>query len=575
MVVISLLVHMWSLTATADAQPQAGPDCLSPAAGLVGWWPLDEVGGTTTADFAGTNHGTLFGPVFATGKVGNGLSFDGVDDVVSIPHSASLQPTKITVGAWIKAGPSPKVLIVDKSHGSIEANGFIESTGWALQIWPSGRPSWAYGNGSGFPEVTAGSIVTDNQFHHVAGTLDGSTLRIYIDGAFAGSRPFRGTPSGNTRPVHIGAFITRDVTFMNFTRHFNGVIDEVEIFNRALTAHEIEAIYLAGSTGRCKNSDRDEDGVLDAGDNCPDTANADQADADGDGVGDACDVCEGHDDRADCNLNDAPDGCEIADGDEADCNGNGVPDSCEIIETFEPIIVLDEGFETDVFPPPGWTTRIEQGPATWQQTTDPADVFLGSGAALHPWEPGDAQFDTWLLSPEIELTEGGFTVWTMGCFGQPWCPNYTVDVMIVVGEPGGGDDMRIGALEDLWSNNFEVYSIGTADLGPLVPDGPFRIGFHYVGRDGAEALIDSVRVTGGTEPPLNDQNRDGLLDECERGDFDADGDVDLGDLLILQSCFTGADQTVTAGCREIDMDGDGDVDLADLVSFLERFTGAQ
>jgi hypothetical protein len=67
-----------------------------------------------------------------------------------------------------------------------------------------------------------------------------------------------------------------------------GTIDEVEVFNRALTAPEIQAIFNAGNAGKCK--DADGDGIIDAEDNCPATSNPDQADFDLDGVGDACDA---------------------------------------------------------------------------------------------------------------------------------------------------------------------------------------------------------------------------------------------------------------------------------------------
>ena len=74
--------------------------------------------------------------------------------------------------------------------------------------------------------------------------------------------------------------------------------------------------------------DNDDDGVPNAADNCPNTANPDQADADG--AGDACDACPGFDDRIDCNSNGVPDGCDIRDGTSRDCNANGVPDECDI-----------------------------------------------------------------------------------------------------------------------------------------------------------------------------------------------------------------------------------------------------
>ena len=145
-------------------------------------------------------------------------------------------------------------------------------------------------------------------------------------------------------------------------------------------------------------------------------------------------------------------------------------------------------------------------------------------------------------------------------------------MFIVVGEPGGEDDVLVGSLNELWNNNFAFYAQGVAELTPDLPDGPFRIGFHYRGMDAAEAFIDEVVISRRPDPAPNDQNRNRVPDECERGDLDGDGDVDLSDLLAFQSCFSGAGQAVSLGCEDADLDNDGDADLADLVTFQARFT---
>ena len=232
-----------------DGIPDACP-CLPPPAGLVAWWDGDLIDGTTVGDRIGGHHGTsLNGVALAGGMVGQALLFDGVDDVVSIPHHAALQPPLMTVDAWIVAKPSVSgdhQPIIDKSHG------FVDATGWALQVHPDGRVGWAYGNGSGFPEALSTTVVTDNQPHFIAGTFDGATLDLYVDGILEGAAPFSGMPAGNDRPVHIGAGWGGDFNFVNFVRHFHGIIDEVELFDRALAAAEVQAIYNAGSAGKCK-----------------------------------------------------------------------------------------------------------------------------------------------------------------------------------------------------------------------------------------------------------------------------------------------------------------------------------
>ena len=100
--------------------------------------------------------------------------------------------------------------------------------------------------------------------------------------------------------------------------HFDGLIDEVEIFNRALSAGEIAAIYAAGSAGKCK-PDADSDGITDELDNCPAIANPGQEDTDGDGVGNACDGCPDDPDKTAAGVC----GCGIAD---TDTDSDGVFD---------------------------------------------------------------------------------------------------------------------------------------------------------------------------------------------------------------------------------------------------------
>jgi hypothetical protein len=227
--------------------PPPPPSCVTAPADLVSWWPGD---GDAT-DIEGGYNGTLVnGASFAAGFVSSGtgqaFSLDGVNDFVSMPHSAALEPAQITVDAWIKAGPSQGgdlSLVVDKSHGAIDA------TGWVIQIdRASGRVHFNSGNGSSFPGVASTSNVLDDSWHFIAATLDGSTMKMYVDGALETSAAYSGTPAGNMRGVNIGGWWGGG----GFHRWFKGLIDEVEIYNRALSADEIADIFNAGSGGKCK-----------------------------------------------------------------------------------------------------------------------------------------------------------------------------------------------------------------------------------------------------------------------------------------------------------------------------------
>ncbi len=147
---------------------ESAAQCVTPPSGLVSWWPGED----NANDIQGSNHGTLQnGATFATGLVNQAFSFDGVNDFVSIPHNPALQPTQITVTVWIKANPVQsysRYLVVDKSHG------WVDATGWVLQGESStGKIAFSYGNGVDFPEFYSNTNLLDNNWHFVAGTLDG------------------------------------------------------------------------------------------------------------------------------------------------------------------------------------------------------------------------------------------------------------------------------------------------------------------------------------------------------------------------------------------------------------------
>jgi hypothetical protein len=233
---------------------------VDPPAGLTGWW----TGDLDAADRIGPSNGALMnGTSVVEGRVLHAFRFDGVDDYVSIPHAAFLQAPSITAEAWIKTpGSEDMQLIVDKSHG------WVDNTGWALQVMPrgDGRIAWGYGTVSGFPGCFSTARVDDDAWHHVAATSDGSTSRVYIDGQESGMSEFTGKPSGNTRPLHIGASFHGDLEYRaaSFIRFFRGLIDEVCIYDRALSAAEIKAVHAAGAAGKCKSCIEGFDGkVLD------------------------------------------------------------------------------------------------------------------------------------------------------------------------------------------------------------------------------------------------------------------------------------------------------------------------
>ena len=195
--------------------------------GLVSHYKLDETSGTTATDSTGTNTGTLTNsPTWTVGKINNALSFDGVNDYVYLNSPASLQPTSISVSTWFKTGATSGRIIRKRLSGY-----YLEIT--------AGKASFVVAIPS-FASVTSTLTYNDNLWHHAVGLYDGTTLRLYIDGSQVASA----SASGNITYGAGGIAIGRDGDYSG--SYFNGVIDDVRIYNRALSADEIRLLYNLG-----------------------------------------------------------------------------------------------------------------------------------------------------------------------------------------------------------------------------------------------------------------------------------------------------------------------------------------
>jgi len=204
---------------------------------LVGHWTFDEGEGLVAHDASGGgNHGKIMGGAhWAAGKIGRALSFDGVDDFVSIPNESDFDITgSVTVSAWIfvEAFTKPWLGIVTKGdrawrlHRANDTN----SVGFASSDLSSGQVGDLLGN----------KEVADSQWHHVVGILDGSKQLIFVDGVLDASTNSSPNISSNEYPVLIGA------NAQATGRLFHGLIDDVRIYNRALSTEEVRALTEAG-----------------------------------------------------------------------------------------------------------------------------------------------------------------------------------------------------------------------------------------------------------------------------------------------------------------------------------------
>ena len=212
---------------------------------IVGDWHLDEGVGQVAGDSSTNGNDGQLGstpgadandPTWICGIFGTAaLHFDG-DDFVEVADSPTLEAPAITAEAWVRRLGSPGVYRYILSKG---ASGCTAAS-YAIYSGGSGGLHFYIFNGSTFVlSPDAGTSVWDGDWHHVAGSFDGSRVRLYVDGVQIGS----GTPTTisigyglpNDDRFHIGTY--RGPACFNW--HFTGDIDEVRVWTRALTASEI------------------------------------------------------------------------------------------------------------------------------------------------------------------------------------------------------------------------------------------------------------------------------------------------------------------------------------------------
>jgi glucose/arabinose dehydrogenase/fibronectin type 3 domain-containing protein len=201
-----------------------------PSTGLVASYSFNAGSGPSLADNSGNgNTGSISGAVWsANGKYGNALSFDGANDIVTINDAASLDLTNgMTLEAWVspaalggtwrtvlmKEQPGQLVYAVYASEGSSRASGHVYS--------------------GGDLDTRSPNTIPLNTWTHLAVTYDGATLRLYVNGAQVSTRAVAGSMPNSTGALRLGGNTV-------WAEWFSGLIDEVRLYNRALSAPEVQ-----------------------------------------------------------------------------------------------------------------------------------------------------------------------------------------------------------------------------------------------------------------------------------------------------------------------------------------------
>lgn len=219
-------------TAPAAAANAAPGICGVVPSGLVGCW----LASGNAQDVIGGNDGTLIGGAnFAPGIVGQAFGFNGKGQYVKVPRSPKLGGA-VSIAFWMKA---------DKANPlNACCQGLVTTAFYGVE-WEAGGIAFFVSSDGGSWHISGGYPVPASEWHHVAGVFDGTALSLYVDGVLRGNVPWSGAifPMPNNGFLAFGSEDGRPICSCVGNRYFNGLIGDVLLYNRALTAAEVTQIF--------------------------------------------------------------------------------------------------------------------------------------------------------------------------------------------------------------------------------------------------------------------------------------------------------------------------------------------
>ncbi len=234
----------------------ASASCYPPPSALISWWAAEGDANDQTS----TNNGSLHNPATAnaTGIVGTAFSFDGTNAYVQIPDATSLRPTNFTLEAWVKftslnsagSGGSPagdQYIIFKQNSRASDFEGFDLSKtrvsgGDVFRLLVSSS-SGAYA------QVKSTTLINTGIWYHVAAIRGTNFMQVYVNGQLQGQTNISFAQDYGNYPLYFGTSGQA-----SWDHKLSGALDEVSIYNRALSSNDIAGIYAAGTAGKCRGT---------------------------------------------------------------------------------------------------------------------------------------------------------------------------------------------------------------------------------------------------------------------------------------------------------------------------------
>ncbi len=217
-----------------------------PTNGLVGWWPFN---GNANDESGNNNNGTVNGATLTSDRFGNAgkaYSFDGVNDFIEVTNNSSLSVTVWSISAWV----NPSGYYLGNVNGNVSDGNVVVGKGtdfnsgfYSLSyksLSQKARGSFGIGNLPNFVDNT--TSITSNQWRHILVSWDGVTMRIYTNGQLENTNSNITSVQGiNNQNLFFGTMAANNL----YPYWVNGIIDDIGIWNRALTQQEITDLYNA------------------------------------------------------------------------------------------------------------------------------------------------------------------------------------------------------------------------------------------------------------------------------------------------------------------------------------------
>jgi hypothetical protein len=209
---------------------------------LIGQWDFEEGSGTTAYDSSvNMLNGAIYNASYTEGIRGNyALDFNGSSSYVEIPYSPLLNPDSISISLWFKPDSYQQgnADILDKGHG-YGTTPYLG--GYVFQYGGGGSNINAiYGGGTSFYAVGAAGNYKDNAWHHIVANLGTDEMAMYMDGQLLQKIPGQGPILDNDSPLYIGRH-------RYLGRYFNGLVDDIQIYDAALSQQNVTMLYKAGA----------------------------------------------------------------------------------------------------------------------------------------------------------------------------------------------------------------------------------------------------------------------------------------------------------------------------------------